>query len=104
MENRQVGELRAQGRSSRQRSTSPPCVARPDRPGRHRSRALAAHADAIANLARQTMVALGGAGATPGLATRTGAHLLDQDPVSAAEHMDRDLPRSRHTSAPAGPA
>jgi len=63
-----------------------------------------AHADAIADLTRQTMVALGGAGATPGLATRTGAHLLDQDPVSAAEHMDRDLPRSRHTSAPAGPA
>jgi MerR family transcriptional regulator, light-induced transcriptional regulator len=77
---------------------------RPGRPGRHRSRALAAHADAIADLARQTMVALGGAGATPELATRTGAHLLDQDPVSVAEHMDRDLPRSRHTSAPPGPA
>jgi MerR family transcriptional regulator, light-induced transcriptional regulator len=63
-----------------------------------------AHADAIADLTRRTMVALGGAGATPELATRTGAHLPDQDPVSAAEHMDRDLPRSRHTSAPAGPA
>jgi MerR family transcriptional regulator, light-induced transcriptional regulator len=53
---------------------------------------FAAHADAIADLARQTMVALGGAGATSELASRTGAHLLDQDPVSAAEHMDRDLP------------
>jgi MerR family transcriptional regulator, light-induced transcriptional regulator len=53
---------------------------------------FAAHADAIADLARQTMVALGGAGATPELATRTGAHLLDQDPVSVAEHMDRDSP------------
>jgi hypothetical protein len=65
---------------------------------------FAAHADAIADLARQTMVALGGAGATPELATRTGAHLLDQDPVSVAEHMDRNLPRSRHTPAPPGPA
>jgi MerR family transcriptional regulator, light-induced transcriptional regulator len=63
-----------------------------------------AHADAIADLARQTTVALGGAGATPDLALRTGAHLLDLDPVSAAERMDRDLPRSRHTTAPPGPA
>jgi hypothetical protein len=103
MENRQVGELRAQGRSSRQRSTSPPCVARPGRPGRHRSRALAAHADAIADLARQTMVALGGAGASAALTTWTGAHLLDQDPVSAAETMDRAQSGSGHTSAPSGP-
>jgi MerR family transcriptional regulator, light-induced transcriptional regulator len=65
---------------------------------------FAAHADVIADLARQTTVALGGAGATTELATRTGAQLLDQDPVSAAESMDRDLPRSRHTSAPPGPA
>jgi MerR family transcriptional regulator, light-induced transcriptional regulator len=49
-----------------------------------------AQADAIADLARQTTVALGGAGATPEPATRTGAQLLDQDPVNAAEHMDRD--------------
>jgi MerR family transcriptional regulator, light-induced transcriptional regulator len=63
---------------------------------------FAAHADAIADLARQTTVAFGGAGATAELATRTGARLLDQDPVSAAEHMDRA--RSRHTSAPPGPA
>jgi MerR family transcriptional regulator, light-induced transcriptional regulator len=65
---------------------------------------FAAHDDAIADLARHTMVALGGAGATTELATRTRARLLDQDPVSAAEHMDRDLPRSRHTPAPPGPA
>jgi DNA-binding transcriptional MerR regulator len=65
---------------------------------------IGVHADAIADLARQTTVALGGAGATAELATRTGARLLDQDPVSAAEHMDRDLPRSRHISAPPGPA
>jgi DNA-binding transcriptional MerR regulator len=65
---------------------------------------FAAHADAIADLARQTTVALGGAGVTAALTTWTGARLLDQDPVSEAEHMDRDLPRSRHTSAPPGPA
>jgi DNA-binding transcriptional MerR regulator len=65
---------------------------------------FAAHADAIADLAHQTMVALGGAGATAELATRTGAHLLDQDPVSAAESMDRALPGSRQTAAPPGPA
>jgi DNA-binding transcriptional MerR regulator len=65
---------------------------------------FAAHADAIADLARQTMVALGGAGATAELAPRTGARLLGEDPVSAAERMDRDRPRSRHTPAPPGPA
>jgi MerR family transcriptional regulator, light-induced transcriptional regulator len=65
---------------------------------------FAAHADAIADLARQTPVALGGAGATAELATRTGARLLDQDPVSAAESMDPALPRPRHTSAPPDPA
>jgi DNA-binding transcriptional MerR regulator len=65
---------------------------------------FAAHDDAIADLARQTTVALGGAGATAELASGTGAHLLDQDPVSAAERIDRDLPRSGHASAPPGPA
>jgi DNA-binding transcriptional MerR regulator len=65
---------------------------------------FADHADAIADLARQTTVALGGAGATAELAPRTRAHLLDQDPVSAAEHTDRNPPRSRHTPAPPGPA
>jgi MerR family transcriptional regulator, light-induced transcriptional regulator len=52
---------------------------------------LAAHADAIAALAGRTLVALGGAGATAELAGRTGARLLDQDPVSAAEHLDQAL-------------
>jgi MerR family transcriptional regulator, light-induced transcriptional regulator len=52
---------------------------------------LAAHADAIAHLARQTPVALGGAGATAELAARIGARLLDQDPVSAAERLDQVL-------------
>jgi hypothetical protein len=55
---------------------------------------FAPHADAIADLAHQTTVAVGGAGASAALATRTGAHLLDQDPVSAAETRDRALPRS----------
>jgi MerR family transcriptional regulator, light-induced transcriptional regulator len=53
---------------------------------------FAAHADAIADLAHRTTVALGGAGATAELATRTGARLLDQDPVSAAQSMDSALP------------
>jgi MerR family transcriptional regulator, light-induced transcriptional regulator len=65
---------------------------------------FAAHADAIADLARQTTVALGGAGASAALSTWTGAHLLDQDPVSAAETTDRARPAPGHTSAPSGPA
>jgi DNA-binding transcriptional MerR regulator len=52
---------------------------------------LAAHADALAELASQTPVALGGAGATPAVAARTGARLLDQDPVSAAESLDQAM-------------
>lgn len=48
---------------------------------------FAAHADAIAALARDTAVALGGAGATAELATRTGARWLDADPVTAAERL-----------------
>jgi DNA-binding transcriptional MerR regulator len=59
--------------------------------------AFAAHAGAIADLVRETAVALGGAGATAELAARTGAWLLDQDPVSAAESVDRDLPGWRDT-------
>jgi DNA-binding transcriptional MerR regulator len=55
---------------------------------------FAAHADAIADLARHTMVALGGAGARVELAARTGARLLDTDPVTAAESVDRTLPGS----------
>jgi DNA-binding transcriptional MerR regulator len=63
---------------------------------------FAAHADAIADLARHTTVALGGAGATEGLATRTGARLLDQDPVSAAQSMDSAMPTSQGTVASVG--
>ncbi len=58
---------------------------------------LAAHADAIADLARRTPVALGGAGASAELAARIGARLLDQDPVSAAEHLDQVLSRTPDT-------
>jgi DNA-binding transcriptional MerR regulator len=65
---------------------------------------FADHADAIADLTRHTTVALGGAGTTEELATRTGARLLDQDPVSAAQSMDSAMPRSQHTSAPPDPA
>jgi len=68
------------------------------------SEPFAAHADAIADLARLTTVAVGGAGASAALTTWTGAHLLDQDPVSAAETMDRARSGSVHTSAPSGPA
>jgi MerR family transcriptional regulator, light-induced transcriptional regulator len=46
---------------------------------------VAASADAIADLARHTAVAMAGAGATAELAARTGARLLDTDPVTAAE-------------------
>jgi MerR family transcriptional regulator, light-induced transcriptional regulator len=48
---------------------------------------VAANADAIADLARTTPVALGGAGATAELSARTGARLLDTDPVTAAERL-----------------
>jgi methanogenic corrinoid protein MtbC1 len=50
---------------------------------------FAAHADAIADLARRTAVALGGAGATAELAARTGTRLLDTDPVTAAERLGK---------------
>jgi MerR family transcriptional regulator, light-induced transcriptional regulator len=48
---------------------------------------VAANADAIADLARSTPVAMGGAGATAELAARTGTRLLDTDPVTAAERI-----------------
>jgi hypothetical protein len=48
---------------------------------------VAANADAIADLARTAPVALGGAGATAELAARTGARLLDTDPVTAAQRL-----------------
>jgi MerR family transcriptional regulator, light-induced transcriptional regulator len=55
---------------------------------------FAAHADAIADLSRQARVALGGAGATAELSARTGTRLLDTDPVSAAEAVDRPARRA----------
>jgi MerR family transcriptional regulator, light-induced transcriptional regulator len=47
------------------------------------------HATEIAQLAEQTQVLLAGAGATPAIAHRTQTQVLDQDPVSAAELVDR---------------
>ena len=41
----------------------------------------------LTELARQVPVALAGAGASDGLARRTGATLLDGDPVTAAERV-----------------
>jgi MerR family transcriptional regulator, light-induced transcriptional regulator len=58
---------------------------------------FATHADAIADLARQTSVALAGAGATAELAARTGARLLDTDPVTAAERLGQTMPGGRAT-------
>ena len=65
---------------------------------------FATHADAIADLARHTPIAVAGAGATTELAAHTAAHLLDTDPVTAAETTDRARSGSGHTSAPSGPA
>jgi methanogenic corrinoid protein MtbC1 len=65
-------------------------------------RLFAARADAIADLARQTTVALGGAGATADLAAQTGARLLDTDPVSAAGSVDQALSGSRGTPTSRG--
>jgi DNA-binding transcriptional MerR regulator len=59
---------------------------------------FATHADAIADLARHTTVALGGAGATAELATRTGARLLDTDPVTAAERLGQIRPAGSRRS------
>ena len=59
---------------------------------------VAAHADAIADLARTTSVALGGAGATAELASRTGMRLLDTDPVTAAERLDQVRPAASRRS------
>jgi len=59
---------------------------------------FAAHADAIAGLARQTPVAVAGAGATAELAARTGARLLDTDPVTAAERLGQVRPAASRRS------
>jgi MerR family transcriptional regulator, light-induced transcriptional regulator len=48
------------------------------------------HAPDIEKLASQIPVMIAGAGATPQAAQQTHAHVLDQDPVSAAETIDHD--------------
>jgi MerR family transcriptional regulator, light-induced transcriptional regulator len=59
---------------------------------------FASHADAIAGLAHLTPVALAGAGATAELAARTGARLLDTDPVTAAERLGHVRPAGSRRS------
>jgi MerR family transcriptional regulator, light-induced transcriptional regulator len=48
------------------------------------------HAQQIEQLAKQAQVVIAGSGATPEVARQTKMRLLDQDPVSAAETIDRD--------------
>jgi DNA-binding transcriptional MerR regulator len=48
------------------------------------------HAPEIEQLASQAPVMIAGAGATPEVARQTHTHVLDQDPVSAAQAIDRD--------------
>jgi DNA-binding transcriptional MerR regulator len=50
------------------------------------------HAREIEQLARQVPVLIAGTGATPEVARHTQTRVLDQDPVSAAETIDRDHP------------
>jgi hypothetical protein len=49
------------------------------------------HARELEKLANQVPVLIAGPGATPEAAQQTQAHLLDQDPVSAAETIDHGL-------------
>ena len=49
----------------------------------------------IEKLAKQVQVVIAGRGATHEVARRTRTHALDQDPVSAAETIDRDHPAPR---------
>ena len=51
-----------------------------------------ARAHEIKQLANQVRVVIAGPGATPEAARQTQTHVLDQDPVSAAETIDRDHP------------
>ena len=53
------------------------------------------HARQIKQLAKQVPVMIAGTGATPEVARYTQTRLLDQDPVSAAETIDRDHPAPR---------
>jgi MerR family transcriptional regulator, light-induced transcriptional regulator len=50
------------------------------------------HAREIEKLAKQVPIMIAGTGATPEVARRTHTHVLDQDPVSAAQTIDRDRP------------
>jgi MerR family transcriptional regulator, light-induced transcriptional regulator len=49
------------------------------------------HAREIEHLAKQVQVMIAGTGATPEVAQQTQTHVLDQDPVSAAETIDHGL-------------
>jgi MerR family transcriptional regulator, light-induced transcriptional regulator len=53
------------------------------------------HAPEIEQLAKQVPVMIAGAGATPEIARQTQTRVLEQDPVSAAETIDRDHPAPR---------
>jgi hypothetical protein len=48
------------------------------------------HARQIKKLAKQVRVVIAGTGATAEVARQTQTRALDQDPVSAAETIDRD--------------
>jgi MerR family transcriptional regulator, light-induced transcriptional regulator len=50
------------------------------------------HAGQIEQLANQIPVMIAGTGATPEVARQTQTRILDQDPVSAAQTIDRDHP------------
>jgi DNA-binding transcriptional MerR regulator len=53
------------------------------------------HAREIKELAKQAPVMIAGTGATPEVARHIQTRVLDQDPVSAAETIDRDHPAPR---------
>jgi MerR family transcriptional regulator, light-induced transcriptional regulator len=53
------------------------------------------HAREIKELAKQVPVMIAGTGATPEVARHTHTRVLDQDPVSAAETIERDHPAPR---------
>jgi DNA-binding transcriptional MerR regulator len=53
------------------------------------------HAREIEHLTKQVQVMIAGTGATPEVARHTQTRVLDQDPVSAAETIDRDHPAPR---------
>jgi DNA-binding transcriptional MerR regulator len=53
------------------------------------------HGGEIEQLANQVPVMIAGTGATPEVARHTHTRVLDQDPVSAAETIDRDHPAPR---------